>query len=117
MVPISQEQLKQLAGAMLVYKQFLQRRIPSSQQRARTQLVQTFLIPTLLAGLEPHEGEMPLLLTVDEVLVMKRGLAILSDQLKCKPATRSLTQEITHQEELKRMLDQHFRSTQDDPVE
>ncbi len=84
--------------------------------QAHTLLVLTFLIPKLLAGLEPHKGEKPsLLLTVDEVQVMKGGGAALIAQSKRKPVTRALAREVAHLTQLKTMLDQYVVNLDDEP--
>ena len=118
MVPISLEHLSQLAAAMLVYEQFRRRKTPPSEERTHTLLVLAVLMPKLLYGAEPHEGDRPLPLTTDEVQVMKDGLATILDQLQRKPVRRGKqakkrAEEITKLEHLKQMLDEHFRTTQD----
>ena len=117
MVPMSQEHLIQLASAMLVYEQFRRRKTPPSQERTHTLLVLALLLPKLLYGTEPHEGDRPLPLTTDEIQTMKDGLATILDQLQRKPATgkkaKKRAEEITKLEHLKQVLDQHFRTTQD----
>lgn len=113
LVPINQEHLRYLIATMLVYQQFCQRRTSPSEERQHTLLVLTFLIPKLHQGITPHEGEIPLLLTVDEVSIMKGGLTTMLDQLNRKPASRQIKQEITRLRKLRAMLDQHFSTTQD----
>lgn len=113
LVPISPDRLSYLLAALLVYRQYRLRYTPQSEERSYTLLVLDALLPKLHCGIQPHEGEMPLWLTVDEVGVMKSGLSMLIERLKGKPASRSTREEITHLQELKTMLDQHFSSTQD----
>ena len=117
MVPISLEHLSQLAAAMMVYEQFRRRKTPPSEERTHTLLVLAVLLPKLLSGVEPHEGDRPLPLTTDEIQVMKSGLATVLDQLQRKPATgkqvKRRTEEIKKLKHMKQMLDQHFRTTQD----
>ncbi len=112
-VPISQDLLQYLIAAMLVYQQYRQRKTPPSEERGHTLLVLTFLLPKLQCGIEPHEGDIPLLLTVDEVRVMKGGLTILLDQLNRKPASGKIKREMTRLKSLKTLLEQHFSTTQD----
>lgn len=52
-------------------------------------------------------------LTVDEVSVIKGGLTTMLYQLKRKPTSRHLTQEITRLKQLKTLFDQYFSTTQD----
>jgi hypothetical protein len=112
-VPISPEQLQYLFAAMLVYQQYRLRKTPPSEERSYTLLVLTFLLPKLQRGIEPHEGEMPLLLTVDDVQVMKGGLTVIIDRLNRKSVPRKIKQKITHLKALKTMLEQNFSTTQD----
>lgn len=112
-VPISPDHIAFLMAALLVYQQFRQRKTPPSEERRHTLSVLLFLLPKLQRGIEPHEGELPLWLTVDEVSVIKGGLTMMLDQLKRKPASRQITQEIARLKQLKTLFDQHFSTTQD----
>lgn len=113
LLPINQENLHYLLAAMLVYYQYRLRKTPPTNERRHTLLVLALLLPKLQCGTEPHEGNMPLLLTIDEVQVMKGGLAMLLDRLNLKPATRKVVQEIDRLRKLKTSLEQTFSTTQD----
>ncbi len=112
-VPISQEHITYLIAAMLVYQQYRQRKTPPSEEREYTLLILLFLLPKLQRGIEPHKGEIPLLLTVDDVRIIKGGLTMMIDQLNRKPTSRYITQEITRLKQLKTLFDKHFSTTQD----
>jgi hypothetical protein len=112
-MPITPEHLTYLIAVMLVYQQYRQRKTPPTTEREHTLLVLTFLLPKLQRGIKPHEGELPLLLTVDEVHVMQSGLSMMLDSLKRKPASHAITQEITRLQQLKILFNQHFSITQD----
>jgi hypothetical protein len=113
LVPISQKRLNYLVATLLVYQQYRLRQTPPSEERRETLLVLTFLILKLQRGIEPHKGDLPLLLTVDEVCVMKSGFAMLIDCLNRRPVSYNITKEIAQLKELKTMLDQSFSTTQD----
>lgn len=113
LLPISQERLRYLLAAMLVYQQYRLKKTPPSEERRFTLLVLTFLIPKLQRGTEPHAEEMPLPLTVDEVRVMKGGLAMMLDRLNRKPASRDVKREIVRLKALKTSIEQTFSTTQD----
>lgn len=110
-MPISPEHLSYLLAAMLVYQQYRQRKTLLTTERGHTLYVLRFLLPKLQRGLEPHEGELPLLLTVDEVCVIKGGLAIMLERLNHKPVSRPITQEITRMKQFKTLFEQHFPTT------
>jgi hypothetical protein len=112
-LPISQDRLQYLLAAMLVYQQYRLKKTPSSEEQQHTLLILAFLIPKLQRGTEPHDGEMPLLLTVDEVRVIKGGLAMILDRLNRKPVSRQITQEITRLKMLQTTIAQSFLTAQD----
>lgn len=113
LVPISPDRLSYLLAALLVYQQFRLRKTPPSVERAYTLMVLESLLPRLGSGIREHEGDLPLLLTVDDVQVMKNALATLIDRLNRKPSSRASVKELTSLKELKNLLDQHFSETQD----
>lgn len=112
-VSISQDLLQYLLASMLVYRDYRWLKTPPTRERGYTLLVLTSLLPKLQRGTELQEEEVPLLLTVDEVRVMKSGLSMMIDKLAQKTASRRLEREITRLKELKKLLDQHFHTTQD----
>lgn len=112
-LPITPEYLAYLVAVMLVYQQYRQRRTPPSEEQQHTLLVLMFLLPKLQQGLEPHQGALTLLLTVDEVCVIKRGLATMLDHLKRRPASRKIAREIARLKQLKQSVERTFMTTQD----
>lgn len=112
-LPIGHEQLKVLVAAMLVYKRYRHEKTPPTEERLRTLLTLELLIPKLYGAVVIHEEATPLWLTVDDVQVMKTGLATLLDTLNRKPSSTAIKQEIQRLKELKTVIEQTFRTTQD----
>jgi hypothetical protein len=110
-MPITPEHLAYVLAAMLVYQQYLHRQTPPTPERAHTLSVLSLLLPKLQRGIEPHEGELPLWLTVDEVAVMKGGFTLMIDKLKRKPASQPMTREIERLKRLKTLFNQYFPIT------
>jgi hypothetical protein len=112
-VPIDQEPLQALIAALLVYQRYRLEKTPPTEERMRTLLILGFLIPKLYSGIGIHEGATPLWLTVDDVQVMKAGLATLLDNLNRKPLSAKIKKEMQRLKELKITIEQTFRTTQD----
>lgn len=112
LVPISHDNLSYLLAAMLVYQQYRKKKTPPSVERAHTLLVLEALLPRLYLGTSVQEGSLPLLLTVDDVQVLKSGLTTLLDHMNRRPASRARAKEVARLKELKTLLDQHFPATQ-----
>jgi len=113
LLPVSQEQLKELVGAMLVYKQYRFLKTQPTEERWQTLLILECLIPKLYCGVGIQEGAKPLWLTVDDVRVMKIGLATLLDQLNKKPRSPTIEAEMQRLKKLKTAIEQTFKTTQD----
>lgn len=112
-LPIAPESLAYLVAVMLVYRQYLQRkRLPSDEQQ-HTLFVLMFLLPKLQQGIGPHKEACPLWLTVDEVQVIKRGLATMLDRLKHQPASQKISREIARLKQLKMSMEQTFSQMQE----
>lgn len=112
-VAISPEHLAYLISALLVYQHYRQCKTPPTDERAWTLLGLTFLLPKLQRGIEPHKDDLPLVLTVDEVRLIKGGLAMMLDHLQRKPATRTSMREMDRLRLLKKLFDESFSTTQD----
>lgn len=112
-LPIGQEQLQILVAALLVYKHYRRERTPSTEERLHTLLTLDLLIPKLYSAVSPHQEAIPLWLTVDDVQVMKAGLASLLDRLNRKPPSAAIRKEMQSLKELKAVIEQTFRTTQD----
>jgi hypothetical protein len=115
-LPIGQEQLRTLVAALLIYKHYRREKTPSTQERLHTLLTLEFLIPKLYGALCPHQEATPLWLTIDEVQVMKAGLASLLDRLSRKPPSAAIRKEMQRLRELKAVIEQTFRTTQDEEI-
>ncbi len=98
---------------MLVYQQYCLRKMSSSEERTSTLAVLASLLPRLTLGCRPHAGELPLLLTVDDVRVLKAGLRTLLALLQKKPASASVVLEIARLTRLKDLIERTFSTTQD----
>lgn len=113
LLPVDQEQLAMLIAAMLAYRLYVFKKMPSTAGRAYTLMTLALLIPKLQCGMGVHEEAMPLLLTQDDVLVMKTGLAVLLERLGKKAPGAVIKREMQRLKALKTMLEQTFRTTQD----
>lgn len=113
MLPVSQDQLQQLIAVMLIYRRFRLEKTPPTEERSRTLLLLAFLLPKLCGGVGVHEEAAPIWLTVDEVSVLKAGLAAIFDALKKKAASRKVTEELERVNQLKIVIEQTFSTTQD----
>lgn len=112
LLPISVEQLERLLALMLVYYQSCTQQ-PGMNRRRTTEAVLTWLIPRLSQGIATVNTETPLLLLVDEVQVIKMGIATILMRLKKRASTPEIQQEIQQAEALQKMFEQTFRTTQD----
>lgn len=113
LLPISSERLQALVAALLVYQRYRREKTPPSEERTRTLFILEFLIPKLYSKAGTHEEATPLWLTVDDVQVMKIGLATLLDLLNRKPPSARIKKEMQRLKELKTVIEQTFRITQD----
>ena len=98
---------------MLVYKYYRFTKTPTTEEQQRTLLILDFLIPKLYRGIGVQEGNTPLWLTVDDIRVIKAGLATLLDRLNRKPPSPKLKKEMQRLKELKAAIEQTFSVTQD----
>ncbi len=112
-LPLDQNDLIALLGAMLVYHRYRMQKTPPSEERLFTLKVLESLLPLLNQGCGVYEHDRSLLLTVDDVCVLKGGLTTLLALLQCKPASAQLTQEITRLTRLKTLIESTFSTTQD----
>ena len=112
-LPIDQELLKALIAALLVYQRFRKEKTPPTEERLHTLLILHSLIPKLYTGVDTRETALPLWLTVDDVQVIKAGLAALLDNLNRKSASARLKKEMQNLKELQVTIEKTFRITQD----
>jgi cell division FtsZ-interacting protein ZapD len=113
LLPISHEQLQRLVAALLVYRLYLQRKVPPTQERLRTFITLECLLQKLNLGLTTQEETLPLFLTEDDVSVIKAGFTTLLDQLKRKARPEKIKREVEQLQELKTLIEQTFKTVQD----
>lgn len=112
-LPIDQEQLQILVVVLLVYKRYRREKTPRTEEQLRTLLTLEYLIPKLYGAVSSYKEATPLWLTVDDVQVMKAGLTSLLETLNRKPPSAAIDKERQRLKELKAVIEQTFRTTQD----
>lgn len=110
---ISYDQLSQLTAQLLVYQQYLQRKVAPSVKRDRTLRVLLAFLRRLDALFEHNHAQHMLLLTVEEVALVKEALAILQRELERKPPSVGRDQEIQHLATMRILIERAFPLTQD----
>lgn len=109
-VPISQEQLQWLLGALYAYTEYLLRKVKPSAERQHALSVLSVLIPRMGAIIGQREPK-PLWWTDVEVVVVKNGLAILVREVRAKQS-KDKAMLLKRLQSLQDVLN-HFRTTQD----
>ncbi|HEU5383623.1 MAG TPA: hypothetical protein VFV38_50125 [Ktedonobacteraceae bacterium] len=113
MMQINQDQLSFLVAVLLVYRKYRREKTPPTEERMHTLIVLDLLISRLNGGLATSREPASLLLTEDDIHVLKAGLIMLLDRLNRKPPTAAIKQETQRLKELKTLIDQTFQITQD----
>jgi hypothetical protein len=110
---MSYEQTFLLTAQLLVYQHYLQRKVASSVKRNRTLRVLLALLQRLNALFAQNGGQMPLLLTVEEVAIIKEALAVLQHALEAKHPSGERDQEIQRLAAMKTLIEQTFPPMRD----
>ncbi len=110
---MSYEQLSQLAVQLLVYLQYLQRKVAPSVRRDCTLRVLQAFLRRLYALFEHNYAQHLLLLTVEEVALIKEALAVLQRELERKPPSVGRDQEIQRLAAMRKLIEQTFPAVQD----
>lgn len=110
---MSYEQISLLTAQLLVYQQYLQRKVAPSVKRNRTLRVLLALLRRLYTLVVLHSGQTMFLLTVDEVATIKEALAVLQRVLEAKRPSAGRDQEIQRLAAMKTLIEQAFPLAQD----
>lgn len=110
---IDQKQLSYLVAVLMVYRKYRREKTPPTAERLHTLIVLEYLIPKLNALIDTREEPASLLFTTDDVHVLKAGFTMLLDRLNKKSPTPEVRREIQRLKELKTLIDQTFKVTQD----
>lgn len=105
---MSYEQIALLTAQLLVYQQYLQRKIKPSLKRDRTLRVLKALLRRLYALVAPDSRLTALLVTVEEVAAIKETLIALQQVLETKPPSAGRDQELQRVETMKIFIEQAF---------
>lgn len=110
---IGYEQILLLTAQLLVYQQYLQRKVAPSVKRDRTLRVLLALLRRLYTLVVPNGGQTAFLLTAEEIATIKEALAVLQQTLETKRPSARRDQEIQRLATMKTLIEQAFPLTQD----
>jgi len=113
MLTMSYEQLSLLTAQLLAYQQYLQRKVAPSAKRNRTLRILLVLLQRLQALFQPTGVQMGMLLTVEEVVIIKGALTVLQQILETKRSSEGRDQEIRRLAATKTLIEQTFPTTHD----
>jgi hypothetical protein len=113
MLKMSYEQLSLLTAQLLAYQQYLQRKVAPSTKRNRTLRVLLPLLQRLQALFQPAGVQIGLLLTVEEVNIIKEALTILQQVLETKRPSGGRDQEIERLVSMYTLVNRTFSPPQD----
>jgi len=113
LLKMSYEQISLLTAQLLVYQQYLQRKVTPSEKRDRTLRVLLALLQRLNTLFDQNGGPVALLLTVEEVAIIKEALVGLQRALEAKRPSTGRDQEIQRLVAMKILIAQTFPLTQD----
>lgn len=108
LLKMSYEQISLLAAQLLVYQQYLQKKIAPSVKRNRTLRILLALNQRLNTLFAQNGGQMGLLLTVEEVATIKEALTVLQRILETRHPSAERGQEIQHLVGMKTLIEQTF---------
>jgi hypothetical protein len=113
MLKMSYEQLSLLTAQLLAYQQYLQRKVAPSAKRNRTLRILLPLLQRLQTLFQPNQVQMGLLLTTEEVVIIKEALVVLQHVLEKKRSSTGRDQEIQRLTAMEMLIKQTFPMTQD----
>jgi hypothetical protein len=113
LLKMSYEQISLLTAQLLVYQQYLQRKVPPSVKRDRTLRILLALLRRLNALFDQNGGLAAILLTFEEVTIIKEALVALRNILETKSPSEGRDQEIQRLAAMRILIEQTFPLTQD----
>jgi hypothetical protein len=114
LLKMSYEQISLFKAQLLVYQQYLQRKVAPSTKRNRSLRILVALIRRLNVIWIQTNVQVAFLLTVEEVLIIKEALTVLQHILETKPPSPGLDQEIEHLAIMKKLIDSTFPTIEDE---
>ena len=114
LLKMSYEQLSLFIAQLLVYQQYLQRKVAPSAKRNRTLRLLQALLQRLTTLFGQSTTQMALLLTVEEVIMIKEALMVLQRALEAKSPSEGRDQEIQRLATMRTLIEQTFPSTLND---
>ena len=112
LLTMSYDQIALLTAQLLVYQQYLQRKVTPSTKRNRTLRVLAALLQRL-GAIVWQASMQTTLLTVEEVLLIKEALTVLRSSLETKPSSEGRDQEIQRLIAMKALVEQTFPLKED----
>lgn len=109
---MSYEQISLFTAQLLVYQQYLQRKVAPSVQRNRSLRILVALIRRLSAMWKQTGPQKALLLTVEEVALIKEALTVIKHVLETKPPSSGRDQEIERIVTMRTLIEQTFPTIQ-----
>lgn len=107
---MSYEQITLLTAQLLVYQQYLQKKVASSFKRNHTLRVLVALLRRLHTLFTPGRSHAALLLTVEEVAVIKEALVVLQTMLETRRPSIGRDQELQRLADMKTLIERTFPS-------
>lgn len=105
---MSYEQISLFTAQMMVYQQYLQRKVVPSAKRNRSLRIVVALIRRLCSIWEQTSAQRVILLTVEEVALIKEALSVMQRILETKPLSPGCDQEIERLAAMKALIEQTF---------
>jgi hypothetical protein len=109
---MNDRQVASLTAQLLVYQQYLQRKVAPSAKRNRSLRIVVALTRRLSAIWQQTSAQIVLLLTVEEVALMKEALTVMQQVLETKPPSSARSQEIERIVAMKTLIEQTFPTIQ-----
>lgn len=110
---ISGEQCFFLTAQLMIYQRYLQKKVAPSEQRNCTLRALFALLQRLEMLFDPHTSQGTLLLTTEEIALIKETLTILRKVLETRPPSSARDTQIQRLAMLQILIEQTFPLTQD----
>lgn len=110
---ISGEQYSFLTAQLMIYQRYLQKKVAPSVQRNRTLQALFALLQRLETLFDPHTSQGTLLLTIEEIALLKEALTVLRKVLKTRPPSGTRDAQIQRLTTMQTLIEQTFPTTHD----
>lgn len=112
-LPLSGEQIAHLTAQLLIYQQYLQRKVAPSAKRNQTLQVLRALLQRLATLFDPMTSQGLILLTVEEVAMITESLAVLRNVLQTRPPSVGRDDQLQRLTNMQALIEQTFPNTHD----